>query len=94
MEGGVGDYIASKFIEVLDILLSYVSISLSFVRVGGFAISHASMMLVVMALANGMSAAASPVMVVFGNIFVMGIEALLVCIQAMRLEFYLSLIHI
>lgn len=88
MEGGVGDFIASNFFEVFEFLLSYVSNSLSFVRVGGFAISHASMMLVVMALANGMSATASPVMVVFGNIFVMGIEALLVCIQAMRLEFY------
>lgn len=88
MEGGVGDFIASNFFEVFEFLLSYVSNSLSFVRVGGFAISHASMMLVVMALAKGMSAAASPVMVVFGNVFVMGIEALLVCIQAMRLEFY------
>ena len=88
MEGGVVDFIAANFFEVFEFLLSYVSNSLSFVRVGGFAISHASMMLVVMALANGMSGAASPVMVVFGNVFVMGIEALLVCIQAMRLEFY------
>lgn len=88
MEGGVVDFIAANFFEVFEFLLSYVSNSLSFVRVGGFAISHASMMLVVMALANGMSGAASPFMVVFGNVFVMGIEALLVCIQAMRLEFY------
>lgn len=88
MEGGVVDFIAANFFEVFEFLLSYVSNSLSFVRVGGFAISHASMMLVVMALAKGMSGAASPFMVVFGNVFVMGIEALLVCIQAMRLEFY------
>ncbi|MDE5993280.1 MAG: ATPase [Oscillospiraceae bacterium] len=88
MEGGVVDFIAANFFEVFEFLLSYVSNSLSFVRVGGFAISHASMMLVVMALAKGMSGAASPFMVVFGNAFVMGIEALLVCIQAMRLEFY------
>lgn len=88
LEGSVGDFIASNFFEVFEFLLSYVSNSLSFVRVGGFAISHASMMLVVMALAKSMSAGLSPVMVVFGNVFVMGIEALLVCIQAMRLEFY------
>lgn len=87
-EGGVGDFIASNFFEIFEFLLSYVSNSLSFVRVGGFAISHASMMLVVMALAKSMSAGMSPVMIVFGNIFVMAIEALLVCIQAMRLEFY------
>ncbi|MCM1328044.1 MAG: ATPase [Ruminococcus sp.] len=87
-ESGVGDFIASNFFEIFEFLLSYVSNSLSFVRVGGFAISHASMMLVVMALAKSMSAGVSPIMVIFGNIFVMAIEALLVCIQAMRLEFY------
>lgn len=88
LEGGIGDFIASNFFEIFEFLLSYVSNSLSFVRVGGFAISHASMMLVVMALAKSMSAGISPIMVVFGNLFVMAIEALLVCIQAMRLEFY------
>lgn len=60
LEGGIGDFIASNFFEIFEFLLSYVSNSLSFVRVGGFAISHASMMLVVMALAKSMSAGISP----------------------------------
>lgn len=87
-EGGAGDFIASNFFEVFEFLLGYTSNTLSFVRVGGFALSHASMMLVVMALAKSMSGLGAPIMVVFGNIFVMGIEGLLVCIQTMRLEFY------
>ncbi|MCM1023669.1 MAG: hypothetical protein NC395_06380 [Prevotella sp.] len=87
-EGGIGDFIASNFFEVFEFLLGYTSNTLSFVRVGGFALSHASMMLVVMALAKSMSGLGAPIMVVFGNVFVMGIEGLLVCIQTMRLEFY------
>ena len=88
LEGGVGDFIASNFFEVFEFLLGYATNTLSFIRIGGFVLSHASMMLVVMALANQVSAAASPVVVILGNAFVMGIEGLLVGIQTLRLEFY------
>lgn len=88
MEGGVGDFIASNFFEVFEFLLGYATNTLSFVRIGGFVLSHASMMLVVMALADYVSAGAVPVVVIIGNIFVMGIEGLLVGIQTLRLEFY------
>lgn len=88
MESGMTDFIASNFFEVFEFLLGYATNTLSFVRIGGFVLSHASMMLVVMALANQVSAAAAPIVVIFGNIFVMGIEGLLVGIQTLRLEFY------
>ena len=88
MEGGVGDFIASNFFEVFEFLLGYATNTLSFIRIGGFVLSHASMMLVVMALSEQVSAAASPIVVILGNAFVMGIEGLLVGIQTLRLEFY------
>lgn len=88
LEGSVGDFIAANFFEVFEFLLGYATNTLSFVRVGGFVLSHASMMLVVMALSEQVSAGAVPIVVVIGNIFVMGIEALLVGIQSLRLEFY------
>lgn len=88
MEGGTGDFIASNFFEVFEFLLGYATNTLSFVRIGGFVLSHASMMLVVMALANQVSNAAVPIVVIFGNLFVMGMEGLLVGIQTLRLEFY------
>ncbi len=88
MEGGISDFIASNFFEVFEFLLGYATNTLSFVRIGGFVLSHASMMLVVMALAESVSAGAAPIVVVIGNIFVMGIEGLLVGIQTLRLEFY------
>lgn len=46
------------------------------------------MMLVVHTLAEMVGAGASPVVLVFGNLFVMGMEGLIVCIQVLRLEFY------
>ena len=88
MEGGMVDFVASNFFEVFEFLLGYATNTLSFVRIGGFVLSHASMMLVVMALAEQVSGAAVPIVVIFGNIFVMGIEGLLVGIQTLRLEFY------
>ncbi len=88
MEGGLTDFIASNFFEVFEFLLGYATNTLSFVRIGGFVLSHASMMLVVMALSEQVSNAAAPIVVILGNIFVMGIEGLLVGIQTLRLEFY------
>lgn len=88
MEDGLTDFIASNFFEVFEFLLGYATNTLSFVRIGGFVLSHASMMLVVMALAEQVSSSAVPIVIILGNIFVMGIEGLLVGIQTLRLEFY------
>ncbi len=84
---GVGDFIASNFFEVFEFCLGYVTNTLSFVRIGGFVLSHAAMMSVVMLLSD-MFRSASPVIVVLGNIFVIGMEGMLSGIQVLRLEFY------
>ena len=42
----------------------------------------------VMTLAEGVSAGVSPIIIVIGNIFVMGMEGMIVAIQSIRLEFY------
>ena len=84
---GVGDFIASNFFEVFEFLLGYVTNTLSFVRIGGFVLSHAAMMSVVMLLSE-MFQGASPVIVVLGNIFVIGMEGMLSGIPVLRLEFY------
>lgn len=88
MEGGIGDFIASNFFEVFEFILGYATNTLSFVRIGGFIFSHAGMMSVVMLLSESVAAGASPIVIVIGNIFVMGMEGLIVGIQVLRLEFY------
>ena len=52
MEGGVGMFITQGVFELFEVLLSYFSNTLSFVRVGAFAVSHAAMMQVVLMLAG------------------------------------------
>lgn len=87
-EGGVGGFIAENFFELFEVVLSFVANTMSFLRVGGFILSHAGMMAVVFTISNMVSAGASPVVIVLGNLFVMCLEGLIVGIQVLRLQFY------
>ena len=69
---------------MFETLLSYISNTISFLRIGAYAISHAGMMLVVYLLSGDTNI----VGLVFGNILVAGLESVLVCIQVMRLHYY------
>lgn len=89
----VGNFIIENFIELFEAALSFLSNTMSYLRIGGFVLSHAGMMLVVAQLAGtntpGAEITAGTVIVfIIGNLVVMGIEGLLVGIQVLRLEFY------
>lgn len=86
-EEGWGGFFLQNFFEVFEILLSFVTNSMSYLRVGGFVLSHAGMMLVVMTLVE-MTGNAGPVVFILGNAFVMMLEGLIVGIQSLRLEYY------
>ena len=84
-----GMFFVQSFFELFEVLLSYLSNTLSFLRIGAFAVSHAAMMEVVLMLA-GATEGGSPnwIVVVLGNIFVCAMEGLIVGIQVLRLEYY------
>ena len=88
IEGGIGMFIVQGFFEMFEVLLSYFSNTLSFVRVGAFAVSHAAMMEVVLMLAGAEAGNPNWVVIVLGNLFVCGMEGLIVGIQVLRLEYY------
>lgn len=88
IEGGVGTFIAQNFFELFEVALSFIANTMSFLRVGGFILSHAGMMAVVFTISGMVSAGAGPVVVVLGNLFVMCLEGLIVGIQVLRLQFY------
>lgn len=81
-------YLIESFFELFESLMAYASNTISFLRVGAFAISHAGMMMVVFLLSATANGGQNIFGVIIGNICVMGIEAVLVCIQLLRLEFY------
>lgn len=83
-----GMFFVQGFFELFEVLLSYFSNTLSFVRVGAFAVSHAAMMEVVLMLAGAEAGNPNWLVVVLGNLFVCGMEGLIVGIQVLRLEYY------
>lgn len=75
--------------EMVEVLLSYGTNTLSFLRVGGFILSHAALMLVVIVFAEMAGGGALSLLVLIGgNLFVMMLEGLLVSIQVLRLIYY------
>src|SRR5699024_9612281 len=78
---GVVMTIVQAFFELFEVLLSYFSNTLSFVRIGAFAVSHAAMMEVVLMLAGAEAGNPNWIIIVFGNIFVCAMEGLIVGFQ-------------
>lgn len=84
----VGNFIIEGFIELFESCLSYITNTVSFLRIGGFILSHAGMMLVVNTLAGTEMGVKYILVQILGNLFVIGMEGFLVGIQVLRLEFY------
>ena len=84
----VGNFIIEGIIELFESCLTYVTNTMSFLRIGGFILSHAGLMLVVSVLAGDGGGVGPMVVRVLGNLFVIGMEGFLVGIQVLRLEFY------
>ncbi|MCL2664092.1 MAG: hypothetical protein FWE82_00620 [Defluviitaleaceae bacterium] len=85
---GLGMFAVGTVIGLYEVLLSYAANTISFVRVGAFALTHAGMMAVVALLARNSSGLSHIAFIVLGNLLVIAIEGLLVGIQVLRLNFY------
>ncbi len=88
MPSNIGSFIVDNFFELFEVCLSYVTNTMSFLRVGAFVLVHAGMMQVVFVLASMFGSTGYIVTVILGNILVCALEALLVGIQVLRLEYY------
>ena len=84
----MGEFIIQNFFELFEQLLSYLSNTMSFLRVAAFVLVHAGMMMAVFAIGGMFQTVGYTVAVIVGNALVMGMECVLVVIQIMRLEFY------
>jgi V/A-type H+/Na+-transporting ATPase subunit I len=93
VEGGWGMFAIQSAAEVLEKFISMLSNTLSYVRVGAFAIVHAGFTGAVFVIARLLSGGedggfAYWTTVVLGNLFVIGLEGFIVTIQTMRLHYY------
>ena len=93
IEGGTGMFFIQALAEVFEKFISMLSNTLSYVRVGAFAIVHAGFMSAVFVMANLLSGGKGAgvvfwIVVVLGNLGVILLEGFIVTIQTMRLHFY------
>ncbi|MDR3239653.1 MAG: ATPase [Clostridiales bacterium] len=89
MENGIALFTLEIIIEIFEVLLTYFTNTVSFVRVGAFALSHAGMMSVVRLMSHtAMDNSYNLIAMILGNILVIAMEGLIVGIQVLRLEFY------
>ena len=92
VEGGIGTYFIQAPIELFEVFLTLVSNTLSFVRVGAFAVAHGGLSSVFFILADLAGGGSHNLLywliVLIGNIFIVGFEGLIVGIQTMRLHYY------
>ena len=79
------DFLLQNIFELLEYVLSYLSNTVSFLRVGAFVLVHAGMMMVVFSLAGESE---NLFVIILGNVLVIALEGLLTGIQALRLEYY------
>jgi V/A-type H+-transporting ATPase subunit I len=91
IEGGLGTYFIQAPMELFEAVISMLSNSLSFVRVGAFAVAHgglSSVFFILAALVSPEHGVGYWIMLLIGNIFIVGFEGLIVAIQTMRLHYY------
>lgn len=85
----VVDYYTEAGFGVIETLLSFLSNTISFIRVGAFALNHAGLYLAFETMAEMINSGFGGLLVlVLGNIVIIGLEGLIVFIQGLRLEYY------
>ena len=80
--------IIEKIFEVVEMLLSMASNTISFVRLAAFAINHVGLCMAVYILADMVGGTGSMIVAIIGNAIVIALEGLIVAVQVLRLEYY------
>lgn len=91
LENGFGTYVISSIVEVIEVISGYLSNTVSFVRVGAFALSHAVLgyvILILTEMCGGQGSIAGIVVMIAGNAVIIVLEGMIVAIQVIRLQYY------
>ena len=81
-------YVESSF-EMLETVLGMLTSTISFIRVGAFALTHVGLFVAFKTMSELVdNFAGSIIILVLGNVIIIGLEGLIVSIQGLRLEYY------
>jgi V/A-type H+-transporting ATPase subunit I len=84
----LGEKILVVAVEGFESIISYVSNTLSFLRVAAFSLNHVALAIAVFTLADMLGTTGHWISVVLGNVFIIVVEGFIVTIQVLRLEYY------
>ncbi len=94
-EGGLVGAIAESAVGAFEAIFLYLANTISFVRLAGFAMSHAALLLAAFLLAAELQRAGGGggtvwvvLVIIAGNIVAIVLEGLIAAVQALRLEYY------
>jgi V/A-type H+-transporting ATPase subunit I len=91
--GSIAEAVFEGLMDVMEAVLSFLANTVSFIRVGAFALSHAGLSLAVFSVADLVRESAGGTfwawtVIVCGNALIIALEGLVVTIQTVRLEYY------
>jgi V/A-type H+-transporting ATPase subunit I len=86
-------FIMEGIVEILETISTYISNTVSFLRVGAFALSHAVLSYIVFRFSEAVSGVTAGgafafLIMVFGNTVIILLEGMIVAIQVVRLQYY------
>lgn len=83
------EYLTESIFEAIETILGTLSNSISFVRVGAFALNHAGLFLAFLVISEMMPNIFLQILIlIVGNILILSLEGLVVLIQSLRLHYY------
>jgi V/A-type H+-transporting ATPase subunit I len=92
---GLMTFVMEGFVEILETASTYISNTVSFLRVGAFALSHAVLSYIVFRFTEELHTGGGPVgssaallILIFGNLVIIVLEGMIVAIQVVRLQYY------
>ena len=88
LENGFGSFVISGVVELIEVVSTYLSNSISFVRVGAFALAHAVLGYIISSMVSIVPGPAGILVSVIGNAIVIVLEGMIVAIQVIRLQYY------
>lgn len=88
LENGVLSAVIGAVVEIIEIVSSYLSNTVSFVRVGAFALAHAVLGYIINSLVEITPGPGGIAVAIVGNAIVVVLEGMIVAIQVVRLQYY------
>jgi len=89
IHGSVSSYFTESIFEGVETILNSLSNTISFIRVGAFALNHAGLFLAFLVMSEMTTNIVLKIIILFlGNILILTLEGLVVFIQGLRLQYY------